>query len=364
MRINRNDLNDHFVDQSTIVTKNKFGLVLNADARRVAQFLIKLRKVAQLCGMYEQGLEIPTGRANTKGIFNVEKSQCKNLIKILLRFQPSDFERLRETYPDHRFCPYTEALLSALMEHKYSEIIYYWMTFGKLLDDHVLSMEKIVLSVRDKVTGKEFKAAVSQHERAANKNSREAWKYIRNLFRRYARLLVVRVDFHYRGEFSQGTEKITYEEAREHRTKLLRSMRYRKEFKSLAGMIWKVEYAPIKGYHVHGIFFYDGNKRKNLYPVWVGLSNFWVHEVTKGKGYTYAVDPKIHNYKYPCIGMMEYHEGDKLKGLRYAVEYLAKVDYLARLNVPGRLFGRMVVKPSQGKKLGRPRLRESSLEIV
>lgn len=181
--------------------------------------------------------------------------------------------------------------------------------------------------------------------------------YGQNLCCGYAKLLVVRIDFHYHESLYIPGCDASYAEVVAHRNKLLRSMRYRKEFNGLVGMIWKVEYAPIKGYHMHGLFFFDGNKRCKTYMVHQEVKEFWNKEVTEGKGYVYAVDPKK-PYKYPFVGIVTCYDKEKLKGLKYAIQYLTKVDFLVKLNVPGRVFGKKVNKPIKGKKRGRPRQKE------
>nr|WP_298522902.1 inovirus-type Gp2 protein [uncultured Halomonas sp.] len=360
MNVKKEALNKYFVDESTFVTVGKKGSVVCIEARNTARFLLRLKKISQLCGMFDECLELPKLYSDVKHDFKVEKRQCKNLIKILLGVHTADFLKLEAHFPEHTFCPYTEALLEAMKEYRYFEIISYRELYKSLTNEQVVLLKDMIKKVRAVLNSKGFKSKVSNHERAARKNASSSWSYVKNLFQNYARMLVVRIDFHYREQFARGKEKIPFDEAKKHRDKLLRSMRYRKEFKYLVGMIWKVEYTPMKGYHIHGLLFFDGNKRCKIFPICKGIHEFWRDEVTSGRGYAFAVDPGVHKYKYPFVGMVRYDEEKKMKGLKLAIEYMAKVDFLAKLNVPGRLFGRKVIKPIQGKKRGRPRLQNTN----
>lgn len=363
MKLSRSELESFFVYDASAIENESGGIAFSLDAKKSAEFLTKLRNVSRLCQVHSGGLNRPKSRKDVKYRILTRKEESKNLLRILLGLRLGQFYELEDAYPKHKFCPYVTTLWSAMEEYDFFGLLGRLENKKPIDDDDVEVLERIVDRVKSKTRSREFKEEVLRHERSAKKNYREAWRYVCGLFDRYAKLLVIRIDFHYHEDLYKPGCDTSYVEVTAHRDKLLRSMRYRKEFNGLVGMIWKVEYAPIKGYHMHGLFFFDGNKRCKTYSIHQEINNFWSQEVTKGKGYVYAVDPKK-PYKYPFVGMVRCYDKEKLKGLKYAIQYLTKIDFMAKLNVPGRVFGKTVNKPKAGKKRGRPRQKEGVQHLL
>ncbi|MDH0476531.1 inovirus Gp2 family protein [Aeromonas caviae] len=90
--------------------------------------------------------------------------------------------------------------------------------------------------------------------RSETRNSSSIKSYLDELFAKHAKLLVVRVDFHFR-------DSVTIEEAQEEREWYLRSVK--REYKLLVGYVWKLEYGKHRKYHYHIAFFFNGNFVQN-----------------------------------------------------------------------------------------------------
>ncbi|MEH8119995.1 inovirus-type Gp2 protein, partial [Aeromonas allosaccharophila] len=103
-------------------------------------------------------------------------------------------------------------------------------------------------------------------KRADKRNSDSIQKYINALFAQYARLLVVRVDVHFRDD-------VTLEEAQEEREYYLRTIK--RKFTRLVGYVWKLEYGESRGYHYHIAFIFNGKYLQNDIKIGRLLGEFW-----------------------------------------------------------------------------------------
>lgn len=118
--------------------------------------------------------------------------------------------------------------------------------------------------------------------------------YVNALFSVYSKILVVRVDL-YQEKFSgdellrrceQGWQSPSSElEMLQGRVdRLLRNRKHNQMFDDCIGYIIKLEYAPIRGWHAHAIFFFDGHEVKNESYYSIAIGDYWVDVITEGKG--------------------------------------------------------------------------------
>jgi len=200
-----------------------------------------------------------------------------------------------------------------------------------------------------------------RYEKNLRQNTNSSTDYIDGLFRRYARLLVLRVDFSYRNQNRYSiTEKEIHEDYpqtkidREH---FFRNMRSNTLFDHLLGYVWKLEYGLNKGFHYHLIFFYDGSKVQQDINRAKMIGEYWQTTITQGRGIYFNCNAKQDQYKYPGIGIVNYYD-DKLRvNLIKAATYLTKSDYYASVIVlgEGRTFGKGQIKHKTSNRRGRPR---------
>ncbi|MDX7746776.1 YagK/YfjJ domain-containing protein [Aeromonas veronii] len=174
-------------------------------------------------------------------------------------------------------------------------------------------------------------------KRADKRNSDSIQKYINALFDKYARLLVVRVDVHFRDD-------VTLEEAQEEREYYLRTIKRR--FTRLVGYIWKLEYGESRGYHYHIAFIFNGKYLQNDIKIGRLLGERW------HAGSYYNCNAKRSQYEEwgtDGIGMIHRSDDEKRQKLfMYAMKYLVKMDEavlaqtcgrsnrMGKMEVPGR----------------------------
>lgn len=182
--------------------------------------------------------------------------------------------------------------------------------------------------------------------RSEKRNSTSIKSYVDDLFAQYAKLLVVRVDFHFR-------DSVTIEEAQEEREWYLRSVK--REYKSLIGYVWKLEYGKHREYHYHIAFFFNGNQVQNDIRIGRLLGECW-----RAGSYHNCNADKQKYEEWGTCGIGEVHWDDSSKRgklLEHTLSYLLKMDerLLATMFERSRSVGKMEV-PHRSRKGGRPRV--------
>lgn len=178
---------------------------------------------------------------------------------------------------------------------------------------------------------------------------------INRLFERHSRLLVVRVDLKYRREFAS---MIPLETVQHHRDVFFHDYRHvGSVFEHLLGYVWGLEYGEDadSGFHLHCIFFYNGDERREDISIGMAIDELWQH-VTFDMGLVHVSNlDKERLARNGCLGIGMIHRSDEL--LRYnlvsrVAAYVAKGDTVFN-DVSGRTesgrfrcFGRSWMPPS------------------
>ncbi|ATM96793.1 Protein of uncharacterised function (DUF3296) [Yersinia frederiksenii] len=223
------------------------------------------------------------------------------------------------------------------------------------IEMQVKHLNQFLVHFRTAASGAKHKLALRYFQRAAIKNQRSAFNYIDNLFDRYAKLLVVRVDLSYQ---RAANKQITATLARQHRERLFRNMKSNRLFEHAVGYIWKLEFGEYKGFHYHMIFFFDGAKVREDVTLARLIGEYWRDSITEGTGLYFNCNARKADYRINGIGLVSHADNAMREGLRRAVTYLTKVDTFARLTLPdkGRTFGKGERTELPDKKRGRPRV--------
>lgn len=207
--------------------------------------------------------------------------------------------------------------------------------------------------------------------------------YIEQLFDRYARLLVLRIDLGYAawpdgtstaGLFNTGAaaaadavanadaepeKKVapgkSLPRARSDLAKFLNNRRSNSIFEHMVGHLWKLEEGETKGYHFHLFAFFDGSKVKQDAHLAKQLGEYWQEAVTKGDGVYYNCNAHKSAYRRLGIGMINHDDAQLRENLLLALAYVTKADQYLRVRADAaRIFGKGVVKPRLSAA-GRPR---------
>lgn len=211
-------------------------------------------------------------------------------------------------------------------------------------------------SIRKTIESEIYVSMMNSYSRNMNKNQKSLRAYIDNLFVIRSRILVLRLDLSYSLAFSSGVAAVNQVDARKHRERLIQNMRSNSIFSNILGYAWRLEHAPVKGFHYHFMFFFDGSKVREDITRGDMIGEYWRERITDGKGLHYNCNKRKHTYRECGVGMISHDDGEGRRSLIKASEYLTK-DPLMKLEIDGRCFGRGTIK---NKKNTRGRRRKSS----
>lgn len=209
------------------------------------------------------------------------------------------------------------------------------------LDDLYVLLDNIAHQAKSTA----FKQAVNhyQHQTGYTENLKEYQHYIDQLFARYSRLLIVRVDLGY----VQGNT-IDYEAFNEYATSFLKRINNNSIFDDLVGYIAKREHGFERGYHVHLLLIYNSAKRMADAYLGQQVGELW-QRITEGQGSYFNCDTDQHKQTYPICFLGQVHRSDtqQITTLKETgVSYLVKPDEYFRL-----------IKPSGRNLLSRGRVK-------
>jgi hypothetical protein len=195
----------------------------------------------------------------------------------------------------------------------------------------------------------EFHASVNNYQRPFNKNYKSLIDYINYLFDEYKRLLVLRTDFHYRKDvdtkyLTENERNERYWQAKKDLEHFLNNRRSNTIFDHMVGYAWKLEFAPITGFHYHLFFFFNEKMVRQDVKLAQRIGEYWQNNITQGRGRYFNCNRKKNEYKFLGIGKIRRKDVEKRKGLEKAAEYLTKTDdhnaRLIALEKNGRIFDR------------------------
>ena len=286
----------------------------------------------------------------SEGVANVVSRKAGVILRKCIKIHFPDMSQYKAGYI---FEPYIDVALKYLNEYK----IYRVLPLLGLTSDAadvislVAHLNGYVDKIRREVRSKNFRSKLNSYQRSSNKNYKELIGYADALFERYSRLLILRVDLSYRKQYSKTTQA----EARRDRERLFGNARSNKLFGDMVGYIWKLEHGPVKGFHYHVMFFFDGSKVREDGTLAERVGRYWNEMVTKGRGLSYNCNASKWRYKNCGIGMVNYNDSVLREvGLRSAICYLTKTDLYMKLQTDGRGMGKGN-EPLPKGPCGRPR---------
>lgn len=126
-------------------------------------------------------------------------------------------------------------------------------------------------------------------------------------------------------------------------------------FGSLLGYVIKLEYGKFKGFHFHCAFFFDGARCREDISLGRMIGEYWCQSITDGQGIHFNCNRYKDQYNQCGIGVVNYHDLEKITALHKALEYFAKFDKYIKFVAPdgAKLLTKSIVKPKT--VLGRPR---------
>ncbi|BBB66549.1 hypothetical protein UNDYM_2296 [Undibacterium sp. YM2] len=217
-------------------------------------------------------------------------------------------------------------------------------------------------------------------------------KFEAELFQRFSRLMVVRLDFNYHkatftpeeideimreqvchkaqdlatffaGENTSTPSKIegrvAFEEVQKDRKRFFTNVKGKPSlFKELVGYVWSIECGHVAGYHLHVMLFFNGAKVQKHQFLAQEIGQYWADSITQGRGY--FENCNLNEKKYGddwAMGEVNYWDSAKREKLRYTMQYFCKTNQLVQV-IPYsgcRLFGCGFVHRQHKLPGGRPR---------
>lgn len=234
--------------------------------------------------------------------------------------------------------PYPEINPFANQFYQVAELLQLKMPTHQFLaalnDDSVLAKEMVkklnalVSAMRRISSNAEIKKLRSNGITTAKADYHSLLEYQFRLFDVYARLMIVRVDFGYRKEVARS---IPPDDFLRHLKRFRASLQRHPVFEYLVGYALKIEHGTQRGFHVHGLFFFDGSEVQQDISRGEMIGENWLSLVPEGLGHYRNINAKKQQNFYNALGIVEYHERDKRQGLLYLIQYLMKTDSAARI---------------------------------
>lgn len=172
---------------------------------------------------------------------------------------------------------------------------------------------------------RQFRARVNNDARRAKDNYVSCANLMIELFKRDARLLILRVDLSFEGDAKDLSDSDAAEAAY---CKFLRNLRGNCIVPHVLGYIGKREDGLERRVHYHVLVAIDGNEHRSAFHMTERLRSFWVHDCvgTKSLASSFNCWTRRREHEYNCIGLLHYTDSHMLMGLREAIEYLCKED--------------------------------------
>lgn len=192
-----------------------------------------------------------------------------------------------------------------------------------------------------------------------------ATSYINELFEKYSKLQVIRLDLYHKktedgpGELNEIKQDVGHLIANSRSKSTL--------FDDLAGRIIKFERGEERGPHAHTILFFDGHKLQKDAHRADEIGKYWSEKITKGKGSFHNANRNKERYEKLGIGMIDHTDTEKRQALLEEVlPYLTKTEQSIdgiKTSTKERAFTRGTM-PKPKSKAGRPRKAEAEAAAV
>lgn len=138
------------------------------------------------------------------------------------------------------------------------------------------------------------------------------------LFERYSKLLMLRVDFSYLQDSDSHGEGDIHSTVADITLLIQRSQ----DIKGLVGYAWVLEHTERHSFHIHAAFYLNGQKHRRAWTVFEALRDTWKY-VTWGEGHTHRCEPR-EEYRARGEWVTAYDDIKGRKSMQYILSYLSK----------------------------------------
>jgi hypothetical protein len=292
---------------------------------------------------------------------------------------------------DYTFSPLIEFFFEEYRKHQIKD-------YSHAIDEHDPSpfstdtFNDFVITMRKNAATINLKKKVADWESKPKKNMKRLIEFEASLFKRYARLMVIRLDFNYhkatftpeevaqmlaearrrkecdQADYLAGKDipiprvvegRVALEEVQKDRKRLFTNMKGKPSlFEHLVGYVWRIEFGRQAGYHMHVLFFFDGAHVQKHEHIAQEIGYYWQDVITQGRSYFENCNRKKSRYGDAwALGQIDHWDGAKRDKLRNAMQYFCKTSQLVQVMPYAgcRLFQSGFVHRQRKVSGGRPR---------
>lgn len=330
-----------------------------------SRMLMMLRSLEEVCGELMKSKKVIFHCKDAKKLTHSPFAE-----RFLAILQQLDAYAVDDHFPECRFNPFLKVILEEIIKIDAGHMarsLRVAESFGKC-DVLAVQLNSLVDNVRKELSSKEHKRRFDNYKRGWAKNRRSLYAMVKGIFKVYSKVLVVRLDLSYKKDLSMQLDNQNCSEAdvKKHMAILLRDMKTKLFKKNFITYVWKLEYGPMKGYHYHAFFFFDGSKVMKDIGLAEKIGQHWATVATEGSGGYFNCNRIKNRYPHPAIGMVDHWDSIKIDNLlTKAMEYILKVDHYVRPISGDRLrsFGKGATPKKSEVPLGRPRHKEEGPKL-
>lgn len=231
----------------------------------------------------------------------------------------------------------------------------------KTIYEKVNGLNQVVSDIRASLSKNEMRSIEKRHERARAKRHDSASRYMESFRQSYARITCVRIDLGFRkGKFVEsedflGDLEIVKYYWRQMRQDLTKGV----PISGMIGFVVRLEYGVLTGYHLHGLFIFDGSRRQQDILLSQAIGEHWINQVVpNGAGRYYNCNRNKERYRHLGIGVINYYEELKYQALKdLVIDYMVKPDFSLEYIAPRErtMFRGKMPRCSPSNRKGRPR---------
>lgn len=138
------------------------------------------------------------------------------------------------------------------------------------------------------------------------------------LFERFSKLLMLRIDFAYR----KDSESFKYADVNQLVADMIWLTEQGAHISGLVGYAWVLEYGEENSYHIHAAFYINGQRHRKVWSFWEAIGALW-EDITDGEGYTHRCKPKRH-YRVRGERVVSFSDSKGREGMEFILSYLGK----------------------------------------
>ncbi|RQW27159.1 inovirus Gp2 family protein [Rhodobacteraceae bacterium CH30] len=289
-----------------------------------------------------------------KESFRPDQVEIHPLAKWLVRSLSRGFYDLHESFSSHKFSPLIDLFFSMVRQDYVFANDLFWNVVRNKVDyvETAFHINRFAHELRGMASKSNLAKYTETRRRYIVKNLKSVNVYIDGIFKRYSKVLVLRVDFCY---LEQHGGNVTAKSAKVHLRNMLKNHNDKHCFDGMVGYIWKLEFAKETNFHFHFMAFFDGSKHCRDVYLSEKIGEYW-QDVTKGLGRYHNCNAYKSRYKYLGLGMVNRNNVSMVGNVKLAAGYFSKMDYYIRLYTGNkeRIFGKGELPRTPPRRPGRP----------